>query len=268
MLRRRAPLLWLAVLWAVALALVSPAALAAGTVRAEKTTLQEADGRWRLKLTVDYGSVPDITFVPMIFDFEPVTYFERALTDESGEKPVITKKPLQNMKHINESMEVGFSDGTGKAFKVTKFDFSIRRDRGFEAGEYKLIVKLADSGKQIGQPIRLVLEGDNPIVDRRSITFVGEKPGKDKKKGDDGGSAGGGGEKKGGDSAPSGEGSDGGDGSSSMGEGPTGEGGEPPPPVEPKQGGCGCLVAGHGPGGDGSLALLAALAVLRRRRAG
>lgn len=214
-------------------ALAPASAFAAGTVKAEKTTLTEADGRWRLKLSIDYGSVPDIAYVPMIFDFEPVTYYERALTDESPQKPVLNKKPLQNMKHINESMEVGFSDGTGKAFKVTKFDFAIRRDRGFEAGEYKLIVKLSDSGKQLGQPIRLILEGDNPVVDRRAISFVGEKA--DDKKG-----------------KPKSKHSDTPDvakGEGNTEPGPVSDGtpepsAEPPPAVEPKQGGCGCEVPG------------------------
>ena len=230
---------------------------AVGTAKPEKTTLTEVDGRWRLKLTIDYGSIPDIAFVPMIFDFEPVTYYERALTDESPKTPVLNKKPLQNMKHINESMEVGFSDGTGKAFKVTKFDFAIRRDRGFEAGEYKLIIKIADSGKQVGQPIRLNLEGDNPVVDRRAISFVGEKADGDKKgkpkskhadtdvaKSDE----------PTGDPAPASDGA------------PVDA--EPPPPVEPKSGGCGCEVPGTtAPTPFAALGIaLVGLVALRRRR--
>ena len=214
---------------------LAPRAAHAATVKADKTTLTEADGRWRLKLTIDLGSVPDIAYVPMIFDFEPVTYYERALTDESPEKPILNKKPLQNMKHINESMEVGFSDGTGKAFKLTKFDFAIRRDRGFEAGEYKLIVKFSDSGKQLGQPIRVILEGDNPIVDRRAISFVGEKSdkkGAPKSKHAD----------KPGETAQN-------DGGEPTDSGPVSDGSpdpsaDPPPAVEPKQGGCGCEVPG------------------------
>lgn len=235
------------------------AALAAGSVKAEKTTLTEADGRWRLKLSIDYGSVPDIAYVPMIFDFEPVTYYERALTDDSPEKPILNKRPLQNMKHINESMEVGFSDGTGKSFKVTKFDFAIRRDRGFEAGEYKLILKLSDSGKQLGQPIRLILQGDNPIVDRRAISFVGEKA--DDKKGKP--------KSKHADTPDTAKA----EGNGEPEAGPVSDGepepsADPPPPVEPKQGGCGCEVPGGTPGSPaGWLALGgAALVVARRRR--
>ncbi len=253
--------LGLKLLLAVALLLGAPRpAFAAGSVKAEKTTLTEADGRWRLKLSIDYGSIPDITFVPMIFDFEPVTYFERALTDASPEKPVVNKKPLQNMKHINESMEVGFSDGTGKAFKVTKFDFAIRRDRGFEAGEYKLIIKLADTGKAVGQPIRLVLEGDNPVVDRRAISFVGEKPDGDKKKpkpkSDDGTA-----------SDPAGSSDGAGSGSSEPDPSSTPEA-DPPPAVEPKQGGCGCEVPGGARGAGHGIFAAAALALVTARRRG
>jgi MYXO-CTERM domain-containing protein len=232
-------------------------ALAAQSARAEKTTLQEVDGRWRLKLTIDYGSIPDIAFIPMIFDFEPVTYYERALTDESPEKPVLNKKQLQNMKHINESMEVGFSDGTGKAFKVTKFDFAIRRDRGFEAGEYKLIIKIADTGKQVGQPIRLTLEGDNPIVDRRAISFVGEKAGgekKDKPKSKHADTDVAKSDEPTGDPAPSSDGAP--------------ADAEPPPAVEPKSGGCGCEMPGaSAPAPFAALGIaLVGLVGLRRRR--
>jgi hypothetical protein len=262
-MRHHLSVLALALLTVIGLVFTPRDAFAA-TVRAEKTTLTETDGRWRLKLTIDLGSVPDIAYVPMIFDFEPVTYYERALTDESPEKPVLNKKPLQNMKHINESMEVGFSDGTGKAFKLTKFDFAIRRDRGFDAGEYKLIVKFSDSGKALGQPIRIVLEGDNPVVDRRAISFVGEKAdkkGAPKSKHAD----------KPGETAQN----DGGEPSDS---GPVSDGtpdpsADPPPAVEPKQGGCGCEVpgvrsdfAGARAGVFGLAALGLAATRLRRRR--
>jgi hypothetical protein len=108
-------------------------------------------------------------------------HYERALTEASPDKPELVKKSLVNQQPINESMDVGFGDGSGKTFKGTKFDFVIRRDRGFEAGEYKLTIKKADGGQTMGQPIRLVLNGDNPVIDRRPISFVGDKAGKDGK---------------------------------------------------------------------------------------
>lgn len=247
---------------AFALLLAPRTASAFGSVKVEGgTTLKEVDGRWKLKLVVDYGSMPDINFVPTHFSFQMQTLYERSLTDEGGDKPVITKKSLQNQQPIIESMDIGFSDGTGKTFKVTKFNFVIRRDRGFEAGEYSLQLKRADDGANIGQKIRIVLEGDNPIVDRRSISFVGGKePKKDEKKDAPK------------EAAPSGEGD------APSGEAPPSELApsdaapvDAPPPVEPKQGGCGCRVAGAPSEGSAGLGValgvgLAGAARLRRRR--
>lgn len=252
----------LVVLTSVAL---SSLASAAGSVKPESSALKEEDGKWKLKLTIDYGGTPELQFIPMTFAFEQVVLYERALTDESGDKPVVTKKQLQNQPPMIESMEVGFSDGTGKMFKVTKFNFVIRRDRGFEAGEYMLTIKKADGGQQIGQKLRITLNGDNPVINRKSITFVDDKgkddpskvkskadPGaydkKDDKK-DDAGSS---------DSPPASS-----DGGASA---------EPPPAVEPKQGGCGCRVAGEerapssAPGSAAAGLLLAAALAARRRR--
>jgi MYXO-CTERM domain-containing protein len=241
------------------LALTSLAA-AAGSIKPESSTLKEEDGKWKLKLTIDYGGTPEIQFIPMNFSFEQVVLYERALTDEGGDKPVITKRQLQNQPPIIESMDVGFSDGTGKMFKVTKFNFVIRRDRHFEAGEYMLTVKKADGGQQIGQKIRLTLNGDNPVINRKSITFVDDKgkedPSKVKSKADPGAY-----DKKdepaSSDSAPA--------------SSDSGSSAEPPPAVEPKQGGCGCRVAGEAPAGTGAalaafLALSGGVALRRRRR--
>ncbi len=38
---------------------------------------------------------------------------------------------------------------------------------------------------QLGQTLKLVLKGDNPVVDRRAITFAGDKKGKKDEKKDD-----------------------------------------------------------------------------------
>jgi MYXO-CTERM domain-containing protein len=234
-------------------------ALAAGTVTVANKSPDEVDGRWKLNMTIDYGSTPPIPHIPMIFSFEPKVLYERALLDKTGDKPQLNKIPLQNQTTINESMDVGFSDASGKVFKVTKFDFVIRRDHGFEAGEYELKIKRQDDGAQMGQTIRLILKGDNPIVDRRAITFAGEKP---KKKGE---------EKK--DQAadakkdePAAEAKK----DEPAADGEKKETADGPPPVPPKQGGCGCVVAGadEGAGHAGALAALAlaAVVVMRRKR--
>jgi MYXO-CTERM domain-containing protein len=228
---------------------------AVGSVTLSTREPVEVDGRWKLVMTMDYGSIPLLPHIPMIFTFEPKVLYERALTDKSPDKPVLTKMPLTGQTTINESMDVGFSDASGKVFKVTKFDFVIRRDHGFEAGEYDLKIKRSDDGAQVGQTMRLTLKGDNPVVDRRAITFAGEKP---KKAGDKKPEAAP--EDKKPEAAPE----------DKQPEGAKPDGAAPaPPPVEPKQGGCGCELAGAG--SSGNLGALAALALvvglaLRRKR--
>jgi MYXO-CTERM domain-containing protein len=234
--------------------LVSRDANATGSVSLSTREPVEVDGKWKLVMTIDFGSVPHLPHIPMLVVFTPTVHYDLSLTDKSPEKPVLIKQPLQNQQPINEGLDVGFSDASGKIFKITKFDFVIRRDHGFEAGEYDIKIKREDDGVQLGQTLKLVLKGDNPVIDRRAITFAGEKKSKkDDAKKDDA--------KK--DDAPK------------ENETPL-ENAEPrpdemapaPPPVEPKQGGCGCVVAGDAAnGGATALAALAlgAIVTLRRR---
>jgi hypothetical protein len=57
----------------------------------------------------------------------------------------------------------------------TRFSFPLTRDRGYEAGEYKVIVEDKSTGRKFGSPQTLILEGDNEPIDRRSITFDEKK---------------------------------------------------------------------------------------------
>jgi len=258
-LRAPRPLALLAAaLLGVLLALLPRPALAGVSVRLASREPVEVDGRWKLAFTIDYGSVPQIPHIPMIFSFEPMVLYERALTDKSPEKPIINRMPLSNQQTNNESLDVGFSDASGKIFKVTKFDFVIRRDRGFEAGEYDLKIKREDDGVQMGQTIRIILKGDNPIVDRRAMVFAGEK--KSKKVDADKADADKADEKK---DEPAKEEPKTEDGEEKK------TGGEVPA-VPPKQGGCGCRVAGledeQAPAGAVLAALGLAIAVSSRRR--
>lgn len=248
-----------------ALALVPRAALAAGTVNVANLSPQENDGRWKLQMTINYGSMPHINHVPMLFIFTPVVLYERTLTDQSPERPILNKIPLQNQQAINESMDVGFADASGKTFSTTKFDFVIRRDRGFEAGEYKLEIKRSTDGARMGNVMTLKLLGDNPIVDRRAIVFAGEKK-KEKKPAEEAKPAGENAEKAGEPTeAPAGEPPP--DETGAAGDGS--ESGAEPPPVAPKQGGCGCRVHedSASPFGLLALALGVVLLVVRMRRA-
>lgn len=237
-----------------AFVILAPAlAEAAGTVTITDTQPKEDDGRWKLKMTINFGGTPPTAHIPMLFTFTQTVLYERTLTDKSPNTPVLTKLPMQNQQPINESMDVGFSDASGKLFSTTKFDFVIRRDHGFEAGEYSLKITRTSDGAQMGQVIRLVLQGDNVVVDRRAIVFTGEK--KKEKKPDEAQ-----GEKKD-DPAPS-------DSAAPADTPPSDAPVETPPPAAPKQGGCGCRVA-ETSGENGALALAVAGIALfgfRRRR--
>jgi MYXO-CTERM domain-containing protein len=229
-------------------------AWAKGSVKAEKTAVDEVEGNWKLSFIIDYGSMPDIQFIPVLITFEPVMLYERSLTDESGDKPVLTRKALQNQKTIDVSTDISFSDGTGKMFKQTKFKITLNRSKGFEAGEYVMKIKKADGGETLGSNVRLTLNGENKIVDRRSISFVGESSGKKKDPPPAASS----------EPPPSDKPAD--EPSPPPPNDPPPA--EEPPPVPPKQGGCGCELAAGPERMPLSLALagLLGLFVLRRRR--
>ncbi|WP_437964056.1 MYXO-CTERM sorting domain-containing protein [Sorangium sp. So ce260] len=257
---------------AAALALIgawlpATAAHAAGTVTIADRSPKEDDGRWKLKMTINYGGTPHLSHIPMLFSFTPTVHYERALTDQSPEKPILNRIPLQNQQSINESMDVGFSDGSGKVFSITKFDFVLRRDRGFEAGEYELVIKRASDGAQMGQKQKITLQGDNEIIDRRAIVFTGEKKKKKEDKADSADA-----EKP--DEAEKEQASDSEPESDPAGaEAPSDAEippDEAPPPVSPKQGGCGCRLSPEEAATPLALPLVAlgaAAAIARRRRA-
>ncbi|XXX72728.1 MYXO-CTERM sorting domain-containing protein [Sorangium sp. So ce134] len=257
---------------AAALALIgawlpATAAHAAGTATIADRSPKEDDGRWKLKMTINYGGTPHLSHIPMLFSFTPTVHYERALTDQSPEKPILNRIPLQNQQSINESMDVGFSDGSGKVFSITKFDFVLRRDRGFEAGEYELVIKRASDGVQVGQKQKITLQGENEIIDRRAIVFTGEK----KKKKDD--------KADGADAEKGGEAEKAQDSEAEPASAPAEAEApsdaelppdEAPPPVAPKQGGCGCRLSPEEAATPLALPLVAlgaAAAVARRRRA-
>ncbi|MDC0742055.1 MYXO-CTERM sorting domain-containing protein [Polyangium mundeleinium] len=260
--RRAALLRALFAALALAFVLFAPTdARAAGTVTLATREPEEVNGKWKLNFTINYGAKPDIAYIPMIFSFTPVVLYERSLTDQSPERPLLTRLPLKGQPSINESMDVGFSDASGKVFNITKFDFVIRRDKGFEAGEYDLKITRQTDGAQMGQTIKLILKGDNPIVDRRAMVFAGEKKKKPEEKKADAA-----GEKKEGEGEPAAAGGETPAEPAATGETPT----EAPPAEPPKQGGCGCRVAGvPAPSSGASLAalLLGSAFVVRRRTA-
>jgi hypothetical protein len=179
-------LVWAAVLLLCAVTAVVPALGAAGTFQLSKSEVQEVSGGWHIFCQLSLPRAPSIAHTPMKFLFTKTVVYERALVDNSTD-PVLNRTPLVNQTPSVESLDVDFADPTGKIFNRTRFDFSLTRTRGYEAGEYKVQVRTSD-GLDVGSPVTLILKGDNPVVDRRSITFnAKEKPIKKVDTGLDGG---------------------------------------------------------------------------------
>lgn len=168
--------------WLLCLAVLGLAGSAAaqGRVVWKRTKLDEIDKAWKLALEVHLNRAPDVAHVPIRFSFTPTVYFERALVDGRKE-PVIRQLPLEHQQPIIESQDVGFMDPrSAKTVSRTRFTFQITRDRGFEAGQYQVKVTDVRSGKDLAGGTTLTLNGENEVIDRRSVVFD-EKPKKDEK---------------------------------------------------------------------------------------
>ncbi|HRG95086.1 MAG TPA: hypothetical protein PLR99_02485 [Polyangiaceae bacterium] len=152
------------------LVLLSGAALAGSgsfTLKSHEST--EVAGMWRIFVKIQLPKPPATAHQSLRFIFTKTVAYERSLVDGKSE-PVVNRQTLQNQNPMVESLDVGFSDATGKIYPGTNFDFALKRERGFEAGEYKLQVRTSDN-VEIGSATNLILKGDNPVVDRRSIAF-------------------------------------------------------------------------------------------------
>jgi MYXO-CTERM domain-containing protein len=238
----------------------SPALAASWKLKSNEAS--EVSGAWHIYVSIEMTSPPGTAHVPMKFMFTKNVVYERSLVDGSKD-PVTNRQPLTGQMPQVESLDVDFADGSGKIFKGTRFDFGVTRTRGFEAGEYKMELKTAD-GLVIGSPQNLILKGDNPVVDRRSITFNAKDPKIKKVDAVDGGQT----------AKNDVEANTGG-----MNEvAPSGSAAPFIPAdaykptdeetIKDKPGGCGCDVPGLGRTGTAALALpaLALLLLIRRRR--
>ncbi|MGE0324967.1 MAG: MYXO-CTERM sorting domain-containing protein [Polyangiaceae bacterium] len=167
---------------AVSLMLTSFAlnASAVGSVQWKNTHPKEVGtGSWNLEVTVSLPKAPDVAHIPVKFEFQQTMYYERNLLD-GKDGPQLRKVPITNKQAQIESVTIGFLDpGKGTIQKRTRFTFKITRGHGYEAGEYTVTLRDGNTGQTIGRATKLVLEGENPVVDRRSISFVDEA---DKKK--------------------------------------------------------------------------------------
>ena len=250
--------------------LCTGSAFAAGRIEWKSTAVKERDDKsWRLEVAVYMPKAPDVPHVPMKFEFQPVAYYARDMTD--GDKLVEHTVPLTDRQSLIESVDVGFLDsGSGKIEARTRFSFKVTRAHGYEAGEYKVTIRDTRDGKIVGTAQTLKFQGENETIDRRAMVFAS----KDKKKEDkkEGGDSGGDKPKDDGDGAKKDAPADDASKAEASGAEEDKASSEPkddnaPPPVEGKPGGCGCKAAG-GPTSNlaGALGLLGVVAFATRRR--
>ncbi len=255
-------------IWAClfAVLLITSLATAYGRVVWKSKKLKETESRggsWKIELEIHMPRTPDLPTIPAKFEFKQNVYFERYKDDAHGDTPQIRRVPTPGKQPIIEGVDMGFLDpGSGTIQKRTKFSFKITRGHGFEAGEWTVKMRDARNGNPIGQQVRLVLDGENTVIDRRSMVFASpdeKKKQKDKEEaGGEGGGASGGGEEDTGETNKV---------DLDENEDLWPEEEQPPPPVEEKPGACGCRAAGTSTGERGLLLLPVMLGlgfVLRR----
>lgn len=251
--------------------LCTSSAFAAGRIEWKSTAVKERDDKsWRLEVAVYMPKAPDVPHVPMKFEFQPVAYYARDMTD--GDKLVEHTVPLTDRQSLIESVDVGFLDsGSGKIEARTRFSFKVTRAHGYEAGEYKVTIRDTRNGQVVGTAQTLKFQGENETIDRRAMVFAskGDKKKEEKK---DGGDSGGDKPKEDADKKADAPADD-----APKADAPGAEddkaASEPsaddnaPPPVEGKPGGCGCKVAGAPQQSNvAGLLALAGVAVLATRR--
>lgn len=236
--------------------LVTEPALAAGSVTPAKNDLEDSGSGWKVFLTIKLGKKPSMAHQPVRFIFTPTVIYETFMDDSKPGEQTRSLPQGKDVTPLVESMDLSFGDVKGNIWDTTKFDFTIRRDRGFMSGEYDVEVRDGD-GKNIGSKFKLKLGGKNELVDRRALVFAGDK--KKKKEGPD--------DKKADEPKKDEPKED-----PKPAEPPAEEkkdGAAPPPDIKTKPGGCGCQMPGQ-PAGDGLLIVTAAVAVglgaLRRPR--
>lgn len=243
---------WVGMLAVLALAtplfVVQPA-FAAGTVTPSKTDLEDGgSGSWKLFITIKLGKKPPTAHRPIRFIFTPLTIYETFLDDSRPGEQTRSIPQGKDVAPLVETMDVSFGDVQGNLWDSTKFDFIIKRDRGFQAGEYQVELR-DDENKTIGRSFKLKLGGKNEVIDRRAMVFAAsdkKKKEKPEEKKDEAAPE----EKKDSPIPPPSE----------TKEEKKEQGAQPPPEVQPKQGGCGCQIPG-GSEAPGSLAAVSILAV-------
>ncbi len=162
---------------------LSSSAYAGGRIVWKKTTIKERldKNSWLLKMEIHLSRAPQVSYLPVKVEFKPTAYYERALVD-GKDAPIERTVVLRNQPSLIESVDVGFRDpGSGVIQSRTRFKFKVNRAHEFVAGEYRVTIKNARTGKKIGATTTLRLKGENPAIDRRSIDFSAPKKKKKEK---------------------------------------------------------------------------------------
>jgi hypothetical protein len=157
------------VMLAAIFAVTRPASAATGKVTLKTKEVNEVSGGWHVFVTIELPKAPLTAHQSMKFFFTKTAVYERSLVDGKSE-PVNNRMAMTGQAPTIEGLDVDFADPSGKIFSKTRFDFSLGRPRGYEAGEYKMEVRSSD-GFTIGATQDLILKGDNPPVDRRTMAF-------------------------------------------------------------------------------------------------
>jgi hypothetical protein len=147
---------------------------ATGTFTIKTKEVSEVSGAWRLFVKIELPKAPLTAHQSMRFVFTKTMVYERSLID-GHDDPVMNRQTVNSAVPSTESLDVNFGDATGKIYKGTNFDFALTRTREYEAGEYTCELRTAD-GTVIGGKQNLILKGDNPPVDRRSMAFNAKDP--------------------------------------------------------------------------------------------
>jgi hypothetical protein len=146
---------------------------------------EDKNGYWKVEVAIFLAKAPDMPHVPMKFEFQLQTEYERTILDASG-KVVDRKVPLVNQQASIESTDVEFLDsGTGKIEARTRFSFKLTRGQGYKAGEYKVTIHDGRNDQKVGAPVTLIFEGKNTVIHREPMEFKGEKKKKEAAKTDD-----------------------------------------------------------------------------------
>jgi hypothetical protein len=159
---------------ALPLLVVTPAFAGYGSITPASKLVPETAGGWKMALTVKLPKAPDPAYQTYRFLFTPQVLYETYMDDTKPGEQTRDLPQAKDVKPMVESLEVGFSDARNQVWDTTKFDFVIKRDRGFEAGTYKIEVRDTND-KTIGSPFVVKLDGKNPMVDRRAMIMTGGK---------------------------------------------------------------------------------------------